>query len=104
VDSFVESVHRGFEHYKEVEQVEGIGVVIVLVKIENGVGNEFVDERLSLARHGTTTVAEIIKIKKGAAVVIETTLDLGRGNLRQTALVVPLKHPNDGKCRKSGRK
>jgi len=97
----VESVHRGFEHYKEVEQVEGIGVVIVLVKIENSVGNEFVDERLSLARQGTTTVAEIIKNKKGAAVVIETTLDLGRGNLRQTALVLRKNWVGPSKSRRS---
>src|SRR5262249_42475930 len=34
--SFVEGVDGGFEHHKEVEQVEGIGAVIVLVKIENG--------------------------------------------------------------------
>ena len=102
--SFVESVHRGFEHHKEVEQVEGIGAVIVLVKIENGVGNEFVDERLSLAGHGTTPAAEFVKINEGATVIIERTLDLGGGNFRQTALVVLLKHPNDGEGRKSGRK
>jgi hypothetical protein len=100
----VESVHRGFKHHEEVEQVEGIGVVVVLVEIENGVGNEFVDEGLSLAGHGATTVAEVVKINEGAAVIIETALDLGGGNFRQTALVALLKHPNDGKGRKSGRK
>ena len=100
----MEHIHGGFEHHEEVEQIEGIGIVVGLIEVENGIGNEFVDERLGPAGHGTMTVAEVVEINEGPAVVIETALDLGGGHLRQTLLVVLLKHPNDGKGGKSSLK
>ena len=98
----MERVHRGFEHHEEIEQVEGVRVVIVLIEIENGVGNEFVDERLSLARHGTMAIAEVIKIREGTAIIVKAALNVSVRNLRKTALVVLFKHPDDGKSRKGG--